>query len=80
LGQRIERLGLRRLFRFDGEEGEGSLDGTVDSHLGEEYSGRSEDCDRCAGKDGAGMEQSEEVMSGVDDACGTDLLVSYFFC
>jgi hypothetical protein len=69
----------RRLFRFDGEEGEGSLNGTKDSHLGDGYGERSGDCDRCAGEAGAGMKEREEVMSGVDGACGTDLLVSYFF-
>jgi hypothetical protein len=80
LGHRIERLGLSAVFLgFDEEEGEGSLNGTKDSHLGDGYGWRSGDCDRCAGKAGAGMKEREEVMSGVDRACGTDLLVSYFF-
>lgn len=70
----------RRLSRFDGQEGEDSLNGNVDSHLGDGYGRRSGDCDRFAGKSGASLEEREEVMSGVDGACGTDLLVSYFFC
>ena len=82
--KKVSRLGTsnrkarseRRLFRFDGEESDGSLMGTVGSHLDENYGGREEDCNMCGGKDREEVEEGQDFISG---ACGTDLLVWCFY-